>query len=112
MNIRKSQKDLKTLKPLKLNDPVRKQPISAQQEIWKPARVKEQVNSRLYIVEMNIGRKYRRDRQFLRLERKPTTTVLSKNATRPISNDNAAEPFSNATHDPFFKNGLFFVKNG
>ena len=44
MKIRKSQKDLKTLKPLKLNDPVRMQPINAQEEIWKPARVTEQVN--------------------------------------------------------------------
>ena len=29
IKIRKSQKDLKTLKPLKLNDPVRTQPINA-----------------------------------------------------------------------------------
>ena len=51
-------------------------------------------------METNNGRKYRRDRQFLRLERKPTTIVLSENATRFISNDNAAEPFSLTTRDP------------
>ena len=42
----KSQKEIKTIKPLKLNDPLRMQPINAQEEIWKPVRVKEQVNSR------------------------------------------------------------------
>ena len=100
MKIIKSQKDLKPLKPLKVNDPVRMQPINAQEEIRKPARVQEQVNPRSYIVETNNGRKCRRDRQFLRLERKPTPTVLSQNATSHISNDNAAEPFSHATRDP------------
>ena len=83
MKILKSQKDIKTLKPLKLNDPVRIQPINAQEEICSPARVKEQVNPRSHIAETNI-RKYRRDIQFLRLERKPTTTVLSENATQPV----------------------------
>ena len=62
---------------MKLNDPVRMQLINAQEAVWMPARVKEQVNPRSYIVETNNGRKCRRVRQFLRLERKPTTTVLT-----------------------------------
>ena len=64
------------------------------------SKSKEQVNPRSYIVETNNGRKCRRDRQFLRLETKPTTTVVSQNATRPISNENAAEQFSHVTRDP------------
>ena len=47
-------------------------------------------------METKDGRKYRRDRKFLRLERRPTTTLQIKKFISPTLIDNVAHPADHA----------------
>ena len=60
------QTKYKDLPPLKIGDTVRMQPLQPHQREWKQATVCEKLPCRDYKVTADDGRKYRRNRQFLR----------------------------------------------
>ena len=55
------------LKPLNVRDHVRLQPVQSGKRNWEPAEVSKQLNKRSYEVTTSEGRKFIRNRQFLRL---------------------------------------------
>ena len=56
----------KQLKPLCIGDTVRIQPIDGNKKEWKQATVSEKLSGHSYEVSTDAGKKYRRNRQFLR----------------------------------------------
>ena len=102
---------------LRQNDTVRMEPIDGS-KIWKKATVVSRVedNPRSYIVQDEEGRKYRRDRQFLRLVEK---TILKEPVIRfsqrpfniqlPIA-QNEKEPYSEVA--PENQNDVIRTRSG
>ena len=56
----------RNLIPLQINDQLRIQPTSKSDNLWKPAKVTKQVNSRYYIVTTPGECEYKRNRQMMR----------------------------------------------
>jgi hypothetical protein len=64
------------LPPLKVGETVRMQPIQTGQKEWQPATVTKTLKSRTYEVTANgTGRRYRRNRQFLRASKATGSAV-------------------------------------
>lgn len=65
-----------SLRPLRVGETVRMQPIDNRTQEWKEAVVTKRLKSRTYEVESGEGKRYRRNRQFIRPSR-----VRASNAT-------------------------------
>ena len=62
----RQQDTSKDLRQLEQGDNVRVQPLKSHDKEWAEATVSKQLTGRSYEVETNTGRKYRRNRRFLR----------------------------------------------
>lgn len=61
--------DRRSLRPLSIGEAVRMQPIDNKMKEWKGATVIKKLKNRTYEVETEVGKKYRRNRQFIRATR-------------------------------------------
>ena len=76
----------KDLKPLQTGDNIRMQPIDTGKTEWQEAKVTKQLTSRSYEVTTDKGKKYRRNRRFLKKSKKSTHSLpLQAEQTRRTS---------------------------
>ena len=65
----------KTLRPLEVGETVRMQPIDNKTQLWKEATVDRKLKSRTYEIVTGDGRKYKRNRQYLRPARPRSNSI-------------------------------------
>ncbi|XP_033107108.1 uncharacterized protein LOC117109006 [Anneissia japonica] len=89
----------KDLPDLNIGETVRIQPDQQHSE-WRKSKCLQKVGPRSYLVETNDGRKYRRNRKFLRAEKEPSDTQNSQGENMGLATDEVQPTLEPVTNHP------------